>query len=147
VRFVLFDGEEEGPGCPNARFDRCALRGSRAYVAAHRREVGQMVLLDYIANRGVRLPREGSSNPALWARVRAAASEVGVGAVFPPTDQVTIYDDHTPFLRAGIPAVDLIDFSYRYADGLQDTIDKLSLASLDAVGETVFELVSELRAG
>jgi hypothetical protein len=147
VRFVLFDGEEEGPGCPNARFDKCALRGSRAYVAAHRREVGQMVLLDYIANQGVRLPREGSSDRALWARVRAAAGKVGVGAVFPPRDQVTIYDDHTPFLRAGIPAVDLIDFSYRYADGLQDTVDKLSVASLDAVGETVFALVSELRAG
>jgi hypothetical protein len=145
VRFVLFDGEEEGPGCSNAHFATCALRGSRAYVAAHRREVGQMVLLDYIANNGVRLPREGSSDPALWARVRAAASEVGVGAVFPPTDQVTIYDDHTPFLRAGIPAVDLIDFSYRYADGLKDTIDKLSVASLDAVGETVFALVSDLR--
>ncbi|HEX6743808.1 MAG TPA: M28 family metallopeptidase [Solirubrobacteraceae bacterium] len=147
VRFVLFDGEEEGPGCPNARFATCALRGSRAYVAAHRGEVGQMILLDYIANRGVRLPREGSSDPALWARVRAAASDVGVGAVFPPSDQVTIYDDHTPFLRAGIPAVDLIDFSYRYADGLKDTIDKLSVASLDAVGETVFALASELRAG
>jgi glutaminyl-peptide cyclotransferase len=146
VRFVLFDGEEEGPGCPNARFAQCALRGSRAYVAAHRREVGQMVLLDYIANKGVRLPREGSSNPALWARVRTAAGKVGVGAVFPPTDQVTIYDDHTPFLGAGIPAVDLIDFSYRYADGLKDTLDKLSVASLDAVGETVFALVSELRA-
>jgi len=147
VRFVLFDGEEEGPGCPNARFDKCALRGSRAYVAAHRREVGQMVLLDYIANQGVRLPREGSSDQALWARVRAAAGRVGVGAVFPPRDQVTIYDDHTPFLRAGIPAVDLIDFSYRYADGLKDTIDKLSPASLDAVGETVYALMSELRAG
>jgi Peptidase family M28 len=146
VRFVLFDGEEEGPGCSNARFATCALRGSRAYVAAHRREVGQMVLLDYIANKGVRLPREGSSDRALWARVRAAAGEVGVADVFPPRDQVTIYDDHTPFLRAGIPAVDLIDFSYRYADGLKDTIDKLSVASLDAVGETVFALVSELRA-
>ena len=146
VRFVLFDGEEEGPGCPNARFATCALRGSRAYVAAHRREVGLMVLLDYIANKGVRLPREGSSNLALWARVRAAAQAVGVGAVFPPTSQVTIYDDHTPFLRAGIPAVDLIDFSYRYADGLKDTLDKLSVASLDAGGETVFALVSELRA-
>jgi glutaminyl-peptide cyclotransferase len=145
VRFVLFDGEEEGPGCSNARFATCALRGSRAYVAAHRGEVGQMVLLDYIANQGVRLPREGSSDAALWARVRAAATAVGVGAVFPPTDQVTIFDDHTPFLRAGIPAVDLIDFSYRYADGLQDTIDKLSVASLDAVGETVYALVRELR--
>ena len=147
VRFVLFDGEEEGPGCSSARFATCALRGSRAYVAAHRTEVGQMILLDYIANKGVRLPHEGSSTPALWARVRAAADKVGVGAVFPPADQVTIFDDHTPFLRAGIPAVDLIDFSYRYADGLKDTLDKLSVASLDAVGETVFALVSGLRAG
>jgi glutaminyl-peptide cyclotransferase len=145
VRFVLFDGEEEGPGCSNARFAECALRGSRAYVAAHRREVGQMVLLDYIANKGVRLPREGSSDTAMWARVRAAARSVGVGAVFPSSTGTTIYDDHTPFLRAGIPSVDLIDFSYRYADGVRDTLDKLSLASLDAVGETVYAFVSELR--
>jgi glutaminyl-peptide cyclotransferase len=147
VRFVLFDGEEEGPGCSNARFVECALRGSRSYVAAHRGEVGQMVLLDYIANKGLRLPREDSSDTALWARVRAAARSVGVGAVFPPTTQTTIYDDHTPFLRADIPAVDLIDFSYRYADGLRDTLDKLSLASLDAVGETAYALVTELRSG
>jgi len=146
VRFVLFDGEEEGPGCSNAHFDKCALRGSRSYVAAHRGQVAEMVLLDYIANKGLRLPREGSSTPALWARVRAAAGRVGVQSVFPSTKQTTIYDDHTPFLRAGIPAVDLIDFSYRYADGVQDTLDKLSLASLDAVGETVYALVSELRA-
>ena len=147
VRFILFDGEEEGPGCSNARFAQCALRGSRAYVAAHRGEVGQMMLLDYIANKGLRLPREGSSDTAMWARVRAAARSVGVGAVFPSSTGTTIYDDHTPFLRAGIPAVDLIGFSYGYADGLQDTLDKLSLASLDAVGETVYALVSELRAG
>jgi glutaminyl-peptide cyclotransferase len=146
VRFVLFDGEEEGPGCSNARFAECALRGSRAYVAAHRGEVGQMVLLDYIANKGLRLPREGSSDTAMWARVRAAARSVGVGAVFPSSTETTIYDDHTPFLRAGIPSVDLIDFSYRYADGVRDTLDKLSLASLDAVGETVYAFVSELRA-
>jgi glutaminyl-peptide cyclotransferase len=145
VRFVLFDGEEEGPGCSNARFAACALRGSRAYVAAHRGEVGQMVLLDYIANKGLRLPREGSSDTAMWARVRAAARSVGVGAVFPSSTGTTIYDDHTPFLRAGIPSVDLIDFSYRYADGVRDTLDKLSLASLDAVGETVHAFVSELR--
>jgi hypothetical protein len=147
VRLVLFDGEEEGPGCPNSEFAQCALRGSRSYVAAHRGEVGQMVLLDYIANKGLRLPREASSDKQLWSRVRAAARSVGVGTVFPPTTQTAIYDDHTPFLRAGIPAVDLIDFAYRYADGLQDTVEKLSPVSLDAVGETVYALVSTLRAG
>jgi peptidase M28-like protein len=147
VRFVLFDGEEEGPGCPNSRFYGCALRGSKAYVAAHWPEVGAMLLLDYVANRGLRLARERSSDRALWARVRAAARRAGVGAVFPPGEQVEILDDHTPFLRAGIPAVDFIDFSYRYADGVRDTLDKLSPASLDAVGETVLATVRELRAG
>jgi hypothetical protein len=146
IRFVLFDGEEEGPGCSNSRFAACALRGSRAYVAAHRRDVDRMILLDYVANKGLRLPRERSSDPALWSRVRAAARRVGVGAVFPRGDQTEIFDDHTPFLRAGIPAVDLIDFSYRYADGVHDTLDKLSRRSLDAVGETVLALASELRA-
>ena len=72
-----------------------------------------MILLDYIANKGLRLPREGSSDAALWARVRdGRRASVGVGAVFPDAHADPIYDDHTPFLRAGIPAVDLIDLSY-----------------------------------
>jgi hypothetical protein len=42
--------------------------------------------------------------------------------------------------------VDLIDWSYRGHD-LSDRLDKLSRRSLDAVGETVVQLVRELRAG
>ena len=141
LRFVLFDGEEEPPGSRPEDFLRDALRGSRAYVRAHRGETREMVLLDYIANRGLRLPREGSSTPWLWARVRAAARRVGADAIFPPATQTAVLDDHTPFLQAGIPAVDLIDFTYRYADTPRDTPDKLSPAALDAVGETVVELL------
>ena len=146
VRFVLFDGEEEPRGCTaDASFERCALRGSKAYVRAHRGEVASMILLDYVANAGVRLPRERSSDRRLWADVRAAAARVGVAAVFPTGTQLEIFDDHTPFLRAGIPAVDLIDFSYRYRDTARDTLDKLSTRSLDAVGETVLALLERLR--
>jgi glutaminyl-peptide cyclotransferase len=145
VRFVLFDGEEDPPGCASDEFLHCALRGSKAYVAAHHGEIGEMILLDYIANRGLRLPREATSSPDVWHRLRAAARRVGVSAVFPGGRQVAIYDDHTPFLRAGIPAVDLIDFSYRYRDSVRDTVDKLSVRSMDAVGETVLEAVRELR--
>jgi glutaminyl-peptide cyclotransferase len=144
IRFVLFDGEEEPPNSTD--FKRDALRGSKAYVRAHRREIREMVLLDYIANQGLRLPRERASTPTLWRQMRAAAARVGVGAVFPATTQTGILDDHTPFLDAGIPAVDLIDFSYRYADTTRDTVDKLSQRSLDAVGEATFELLRELRA-
>jgi glutaminyl-peptide cyclotransferase len=145
IRFVLFDGEEEPPGSTDFATD--ALRGSKAYVKAHGRSVGTMILLDYIANKGLRLPREGSSDRALWGRMRAAARRVGVGAVFPPRVQTSILDDTTPFIDAGIPSIDLIDFSYRYSHTVQDTVDKLSVRSLDAVGEATLELLRQLRAG
>ena len=147
VRFVLFDGEEPAAGLPeeSADFYHSGLRGSRAYVAQHPGGTAAMVLLDYVGNQGLRLPREGSSSIELWARLRAAARRVGAARIFPPSSGDTIVDDHTPFLRAGVPAVDLIDWSYPGHD-LTDGLDKLSRASLDAVGETVVELVQRLRA-
>lgn len=144
IRFVLFDGEEEPR--PTNDFYRDALRGSKAYAAAHAREIGELVLLDYVGNKGLRLPREGTSDPALWNAVRAAARRAGKLAYFPDEVAGGVLDDHTPFLRAGIPAVDLIDFTYEYADTVQDTIDKLDRRSLDAVGETVVELLRTRRA-
>jgi hypothetical protein len=147
VRFVLFDGEEPAAGLPeeSADFYNSGLRGSRAYVAAHPGRTAAMVLLDYVGNKGLRLPREGSSNLALWARLRAAARAVGAARFFPPSPGETIIDDHTPFLRAGVPAIDLIDWTYPGHD-LSDRIDRLSRESIDAVGETVVELVLRLRA-
>jgi glutaminyl-peptide cyclotransferase len=139
IRFVLFDGEEEP--APTDDFYRDALRGSKAYAKEHAGELRSMVLLDYIANKGMRLPREQTSDEALWRRVRAAARSVGVGQVFPDRTGVGVLDDHTPFLRRNVRAVDLIDFDYRYADTLEDTFDKLSVRSMDAVGETVVELL------
>jgi glutaminyl-peptide cyclotransferase len=143
VRFVLFDGEEEQ--APTDDFYRDALRGSKSYVQLHAEEIRAMVLLDYIGNKGLRLPREGSSTASLWDDVRAAAARVGVGAVFPNKTQTSIFDDHTPFLRATIPAVDFIDWSYPYQHKLSDSYDKLSVDSVDAVGETVAELVRAWR--
>jgi glutaminyl-peptide cyclotransferase len=144
VRFVLFDGEEDPPGCSNARFATCALRGSRAYAAAHPGEIGQVILLDYIANKGARIPREQNSDLALWSQLRVAAETAGAGEIFPAGDQVPILDDQVPFLQQGVPSIDLIDFSYPYADRVEDTPDKLDPAVLDAVGETVAQLTVDL---
>jgi peptidase M28-like protein len=146
VRFVLFDGEEPARGLPEAKVDfyHAGLRGSRAYVAAHRGRTGAMILLDYVGNRGLRLPREDTSSLELWTKVRAAARSVGVERTFPPRIGPAITDDHTPFLRAGVPAVDMIDWSYP-GHSVSDRIDRLSRTSLDAVGETVVELVERLR--
>jgi len=143
VRFVLFDGEEEPAGCEP--FERCGIRGSRAFVRRYGREVGELVLLDYVGARGTRLPREGTSDERLWARLRAAARRVGALRLFPAGTGTGFIDDHMPFLQEGIPAIDLIDGDYRYADTLEDTADKIDPAVLDGVGETVLELVLELR--
>jgi Zn-dependent M28 family amino/carboxypeptidase len=139
LRFVLFDGEEPPPGA--ADFYSAGDRGSKAYVAAHRDQVGALVLLDFIANRGLRIPRETGSDPSLWRRLRTAARRVGVGAVFPNTTVGRIQDDHTPFALAGIPAIDLIDFDYPCWNRACDRPDQLSERSLDAAGEAVFELL------
>jgi glutaminyl-peptide cyclotransferase len=148
LRFVLFDGEEPDDVLPEETRDfySTGLRGSRSYVRRHGDSTRAMVLLDYVANKGLQLPREASSTPALWSQVRSAAGAAGAGHVFPREDGQTIIDDHTPFLRAGIPAVDLIDWSYRgHARG--DTIDKLSPSSVDAVGETLVELIHRIDRG
>jgi Zn-dependent M28 family amino/carboxypeptidase len=145
IRFVLFDGEEAPPGCTDKFFAYCALRGARAYAAAHPGEVGDMILLDYIANRGVRIPRETNSSPELWDQLRRAAAEVGTEDVFPSGTQTPIIDDDIPFIQRHVPAIDLIDWSYPYKNGVEDTLDKLDPASLDAVGETVAQLVLDLN--
>ena len=69
---------------------------------------------------------------------------MGASRVFPPTTGPALTDDHSPFLRAGVPAVDLIDWSYPGHD-VSDRLDKLSPRSLDAVGETVTAAVQRLR--
>src|SRR3954451_23082667 len=144
IRFVLFDGEEDPPGCNSKDFEFCALRGSRAYAAAHPGEVGDMILLDYIANKDARIPREQNSSPPLWAQLQQAADQVNTQDVFPDATQEPVLDDDIPFLEQGVPSIDLIDFSYPYADTVQDTPDKLDETVLDKVGETVAQLVINL---
>src|SRR4051812_8041606 len=102
VRFVLFDGEEPAAGLPEESTDfyDTGLRGSRAYVKAHPDDTAAMVLLDYVGNKGLRLPREGTSSIGLWSRLRAAAEHVGARSYFPDSSSDEIVDDHTPFLRA-----------------------------------------------
>ncbi len=145
VRFVLFDGEEPATGLPEEQDDfySSGLRGSRAYVERHGERVGAMILLDYVAGKGMTLPREGSSTPELWDQIRAAAERAGVGRFFPDLTGPTITDDHTPFLRAGIPAVDLIDWSYP-GHSLSDRLPALSIESADATGETIREAIESI---
>jgi hypothetical protein len=144
LRFVLFDGEEN-PDERARSFYSGGVRGSKAYARRHAREIRAVVLLDFIADRDLSIPREGGSDPALWSRLRAAARRVGTARWFPPGTVGTVLDDHTPFTRRGIPAIDLIDFTYRCWHKTCDDLDHVSQRSLDRSGETVLELLRSWR--
>jgi glutaminyl-peptide cyclotransferase len=144
VRFLLTDGEEAPDYPVSGDFYPQGLRGSRAAAAKPPRP-SAVIVLDFVGQKGLRILHESGSDPALWARLRAAAAKVGVGAVFPPEEQNEVLDDHTPYARRGIPAIDLIDFDYPCWQRTCDTLDKLSVRSMDAAGEAVLELVRELR--
>lgn len=144
VRFVLFDGEESPPGSTD--FLRDGIRGSRAYAARHADALGAVIVIDFVGDRDLSLPREAGSDPALWARLRAAARAAGQIRFFPPRTRGEIWDDHTPFARAGIPAIDLIDFDYPHFHRVSDTLDKVSPRSLRAAGASVEVLVRRLAA-
>src|SRR5918911_556362 len=142
LRFVAFDGEES-PG--DGDFYATGDRGSKAYAARHAHELRAMVLLDFVANKRLRIPRELGSDRALWARLRAAARRVGSGAAFPRAIQGEILDDHTPFADRGIPAIDLIDFDFPCWHRACDDLGAVSEHSLGLSGRAVLELLLSWR--
>lgn len=143
VVFILFDGEESPRDTPDAEFERRGLRGSKV-AAPKYRHAEAMILLDFVADRDLAIQREGYSNGRLWGRLRAAARRVGTLRYFPATVQGAVTDDHVPFLREGVPAIDLIDFDFPCWHRTCDDMSAVSRRSLDASGETVLELLRAL---
>jgi hypothetical protein len=144
VHFILFDGEESPRGASDDDFLKKGLRGSKVAARVYD-DAEAMILLDFVADKDLRIPREGGSNEKLWARLRAAAKRAGVGSYFPNDNFGVVYDDHTPFQRRGVPAIDLIDFDFPCWHQTCDDMTAVSERSLDASGEAVAGLLRTLR--
>ncbi len=69
------------------------------------------------------------------------AKTVGSGAAFPDEKQGTVHDDHTPFVRRGVPSIDLIDFNFPCWHKTCDDLSAVSKKSLDMSGEAVLEFL------
>ena len=143
IVFILFDGEESPRGTPDGELEAWGLRGSKAAAKRHD-EAKAMVLVDFVADKDLRIPREENSDPALWRKLRRAAKAVGAGRHFPAAESGPVADDHLPFLRRGIPAIDLIDFDFPCWHRTCDDMSAVSARSLDATGETVLRLLASL---
>jgi len=123
--------------------------GSRHYVrtAQHDGSVKQiraMILVDMIGERDPRFKRESESTRWLEDLIWRAAKRLKHGEVF-VDEEMAIEDDHYPFLRAGVPAVDIIDLDYGPWHTAGDTLDKVSARSLQVVGEVLLDALPEIE--
>ncbi len=108
------------------------------------RRVKAVVLADMIGDRDLGLRRESNSTVWLTDLVWSTAKRLGYEKHFLAEKQ-TIEDDHIPFLRRGLPAVDLIDLDYPPWHTPQDTLDKVSARSIGVVGHVILESLKEIE--
>jgi Zn-dependent M28 family amino/carboxypeptidase len=129
---VFLDAEDNG-----GLDGRDWIMGSRAFVATLTFRPRAVIIVDMVGDADLNLYIEHNSDAALSAKIWAQAARLGYKQQFIQTAKYSMLDDHTPFLEAGIPAVDVIDFDYPYWHTAADTPDKVSPKSLQIVGETL----------
>jgi len=129
---VFFDAEDDG-----GIAGRDWIMGSQVFVASLTFRPRAAIILDMVGDANLDIYVEQNSNPALVSEIMGAGRTVGIWPGIYPSIKYSMEDDHTPFLKAGIPAVDIIDFDYPYWHTAADTPDKVSPKSLEIVGETV----------
>lgn len=132
VRLVFFDAEDNG------RIDQWDwIVGSSYYVENMAQPPEYVIIVDMIGDADQNIYREINSADHLTDQLWATAAELGFEGYFINEDKYSILDDHTPFLRQGITAANIIDFDYPYWHTTEDTLDKVSAESLGRVGRVV----------
>jgi Zn-dependent M28 family amino/carboxypeptidase len=113
-------------------------------------------LLDMIGDKDLGVARETTSKAWLQEYIAQAAKQLGYSQYFFQYE-ASIIDDHAPFLRAGVPAVDVVDAKFgrmgpqfdamgEFHHANTDTMDKVSQRSLEIVGRTILRAVELLDA-
>lgn len=152
-RFVFFDGEEafcaEWDECHNSNpaDPKTPLPdntyGSRHYVSqmVERNELPRikaMILMDMIGYKELRLGRADLGTTWLQDVVWQTGKQIGYGSQFVDAAEGVGDDDHSPFLKAGVDSLDIIQLNtYPYWHTKDDTLDKISAKSLKIVGDAI----------
>lgn len=149
ISFAFLDGEE----CRVKYGYRDGLAGSMR-LAGLMRSAGEradaVILLDMVGDKDLSLTIPANTTKHLADILKESAKTCGLKRriTFSKTEML---DDHVPFMTAGYPAIDIIDFQYGSAPGENDywhtdadTVDKLSAQSLRDVGALVIEMIRRL---
>lgn len=144
VDLLFVDGEDYGDFADSSD----VLIGSR-WFAAHQPPGYQplfAVLFDMVGDKDLQVFQEAQSvafAPEVVQRVWRVAAERGHERQFIPSVRHTLTDDHVSLQKAGIRAIDVVDFDYPYWHTTEDTIDKVSAESLQIVGDVAVALVRQ----
>jgi glutaminyl-peptide cyclotransferase len=133
VWLVFFDAEDNG-NLPGWEW----ILGSQAFVESLQAKPDTAIIIDMIGDTDLNIYQEKNSDPALTSSVWETARTLGYDKYFIPELKHAILDDHIPFMRAGIPAIDIIDIEYAHWHTTQDTTDKVSAKSLQIIGDTLY---------
>jgi Zn-dependent M28 family amino/carboxypeptidase len=132
--------------------------GSRHYVDVARRDgslasLKALLLVDMIGDRDLRIKRDTNSTAWLSDVIWEVARRLKLDGYFvpcPPDNSrsscsTTVEDDHLPFLKAGVPAVDIIDLEYEHWHKPGDTLDAVSARSLQVVGDVMLAALPQIE--
>jgi Zn-dependent M28 family amino/carboxypeptidase len=144
LEFIFFDGEEAVVEWT----DDDSVYGSRYDVDRRNRarslsDLKALILVDMIGDKNLNIRKESASTGWLKDIIWNTAESLGYRKEF-PKDQMDISDDHIPYLKASVPAVDLIDFDYPYWHTADDTLDKVSAHSLKIVGDVIYASLPQI---
>jgi glutaminyl-peptide cyclotransferase len=144
LEFIFFDGEEAVVEWT----DDDSVYGSRHDVDRRYRErtmndLKALILVDMIGDKNLNIRKEAQSTAWLKTIIWNTAQSMGYGKEF-PNEEIEVSDDHIPYLKAAIPALDLIDFDYPCWHMACDTLDKVSAHSLKIVGDVVYFSLPEI---
>jgi glutaminyl-peptide cyclotransferase len=160
VWIAFLDGEEDQMNFASAQQaqtiwnDPETTYGSRELaakmaVAGELKRTRAVILADMVGQKNLEVQPEANSTKWLADVVWKTADRLRHKDVFVPTQVSAITDDHGPFLKRGVPAVDIIELggyqTLGYWHSTDDTMDKLSPKSLAIVGHVTLESVSELQ--
>lgn len=150
VGFVLFDAEDQGhDGGGYGIEDWDWIVGSTFFVEnnslAIETSLESFILLDMIGNKNIKLMYEGYSDKSLREEIWDVGHSLGYENTFVKQVGDFLIDDHRPFLKAGVPSVDIIDFSgYDEWHTIKDDLDAVSMTSIGIVADVVLEYFTTL---
>jgi len=144
--WLLFDDGEEAI---QSWTDSDSTYGTKHLAAKWGRDgtlgkIKAFILADMIGDKDLEIQRESQSTDWLVALVRQAVKKFGYERYFFKTE-IAVEDDHLPFVRRGVPSIDIIDLNYgpnnSYHHTDKDTMDKISAHSLTIDGDVFMETI------